>query len=63
MKLLSESTSKLKNVFKLKLKYPQGDPTEFAERMRELTKLVNKGNHLNVHFKCARCGIAKGPST
>lgn len=27
-----------KNVFKLKLKYPQGDPTKFAERMRGIDK-------------------------
>lgn len=29
---------KKKNAFKLKLKYPQGDPTKFAERMRGIVK-------------------------
>lgn len=28
----------VKMVFELKLKYPQGDPTKFAERMRGIDK-------------------------
>jgi hypothetical protein len=38
-----ENTSKLKNVFKLQLKYPQGDPTKFTEKIRGIDKTNQQG--------------------